>query len=172
MGIILLIYGAALLLGALAGSRNPLQPLAGLRMASSSTTTAPALPFQRVRNVRDLETALAEARGKYVMLDFYADWCVSCKEYEQNTFRDARIQSLLKNVVLLQADVTQNTADDDALLKRFTLFGPPGILFFDPQGHEIAPLKVVGYQDANRFLVSLNTLFAAKEGECQAALAC
>ncbi len=171
VGIILLVYGAALLLGALAGSKNPLQPLAGLRATATAETT-PALPFQLVKNVSDLDTALAQAKGKYVMLDFYADWCVSCKEYEQNTFRDPRVQKLLKNAVLLQADVTQNTAEDDALLKRFTLFGPPGIIFFDQQGREVAPLKVVGYQDANRFLVSLNGLYASKAGECAAATAC
>lgn len=171
IGIILLIYGAALLVGALAGSRNPLQPLAGLH-AATVIETKPALPFQRVKDAAALDAALKQAQGKYVMLDFYADWCVSCKEYDQITFRDPRVQKLLKDVVLLQADVTQNTAADDALLKRFDLFGPPGIVFFDRQGREVAPLKVVGYQDANRFLVSLNSLYAAKEGECAAAVAC
>lgn len=171
MGLILLVSGVAMLLGALAGNKNPLQPLAGLR-ATHSVETISALPFQRVKNIEALDAALRQAKGKYVMLDFYADWCVSCKEYEQNTFRDPRVQKLLKNALLLQADVTQNTSEDEALLKRFALFGPPGIIFFDPQGREVAPLKVVGYQDANQFLVSLNGLFAAKEGECTAALAC
>ena len=171
VGILLLIYGAALLLGALAGNANPLQPLAGLR-ASTTSESKSALPFQRIKNVGQLETALNQAHGKYVMLDFYADWCVSCKEYEQTTFRDSRVQKLLKDVTLLQADVTQNTADDEALLKRFALFGPPGIIFFDQQGREVAPIKVVGYQEANKFLVSLNGLFSSKDGECSAATAC
>jgi len=171
IGIILLIYGAALLLGALAGNSNPLQPLAGLRTTASAEARS-ALPFKRIKNVAELDNAVAEAKGKYVMLDFYADWCVSCKEFEHNTFRDTRVQKLLKDAVLLQADVTQNNTDDEALLKRFDLFGPPGIIFFDRQGREIAPVKVVGYQDANQFLVSLNSLYAAKEGECQAAVAC
>jgi thiol:disulfide interchange protein DsbD len=171
IGIILLVYGAALLLGALAGNANPLQPLAGLR-ANTSAEARPALPFERIRNVSQLDTALNRAHGKYVMLDFYADWCVSCKEYEQTTFRDLRVQKLLKDAILLQADVTQNTAEDEALLKRFALFGPPGIIFFDQQGREVAPIKVVGYQDANKFLVSLNGLFASKEGECSAATVC
>jgi len=88
------------------------------------------------------------------------------------TFRYTRVQSLLKNAVLLQVDVTQNTADDEALLKRFGLFGPPGILFFDPQGRELKSLEVIGYQDADKFLVSLNSVFAAKEGECAASVPC
>ncbi len=171
VGIILLIYGAALLLGALAGNKNPWQPLAGLR-ATTAVDNEPALPFMRVKSVQELDDALKQATGKFVMLDFYADWCVSCKEYEQNTFRDARVQKLLKNTVMLQADVTLNSAEDDALLKRFGLFGPPGILFFDPTGREVVPLKVVGYRDANQFLVILNSLYAAKGGECPAALAC
>ncbi len=173
VGIVLLIYGAALLVGALAGSTNPLQPLAGLRgTATPRETASAALPFQRVMSSTELDAALQQARGKYVMLDFYADWCVSCKEYEQFTFRDPRVQKLLGNAVLLQADVTRNTPDDEALLKRFSLFGPPGIVFFDPQGKEIAPLRIVGYQDANQFLVSLNGLYAAKEGACQTSVAC
>ncbi len=171
IGIVLLIYGAALLIGALAGSKNPLQPLAGLR-ATTMTEASPALPFRRVKNVAELDAALRQAQGKYVMLDFYADWCVSCKEYEQFTFRDPRVQKLLKDTVLLQADVTQNSADDDALLKRFNLFGPPGIVFFDHDGREISASKVIGYQDANQFLVSLNGLYATKEGECQTSVAC
>ncbi len=171
VGILSLIYGAALLVGALAGNHNPLQPLTGLR-AANPTATQPALPFQRVRNIAELESALKRAQGKYVMLDFYADWCVSCKEYEQFTFRDQRVQRLLQDAVLLQADVTANSMDDAALLKRFELFGPPGILFFDPQGREMRAHKIVGYQDADKFLVSLNGLFAAREGECPATVAC
>jgi thiol:disulfide interchange protein DsbD len=90
-----------------------------------------------------------------VLLDFYADWCVSCKEMEKLTFTDPRIQAKFTNMVLLQADVTANTADDKALLKRFRLFGPPGIIFFDKQGREIPGGRVIGYQDADRFLHSL-----------------
>ncbi len=172
VGIILLVYGAALLAGALAGNKNPLQPLSGLRAVAVNADNAPALPFSPVKSLDDLDRAIAQAKGKYVMLDFYADWCVSCKEYEHNTFRDVRVQKLLKDTVLLQADVTGNTVQDEALLKRFGLFGPPGILFFDREGRELAPLKVIGYQDADRFVVSLNNVFAAKEGECSATVAC
>ncbi len=88
------------------------------------------------------------------MLDFYADWCVSCKEMEKFTFSDARVQAKLKQMNLLRADVTANNADDQTLLKRFGLFGPPGIIFFDPAGKEV--LRVVGYESADKFLRSLD----------------
>ena len=91
------------------------------------------------------------------MLDFYADWCVSCKEMERNTFSDARIQARLKNTLLLQADVTANSEDDKVLLSRYQLFGPPAILFYDTQGKELAATRVTGYQDATQFLQSLQS---------------
>jgi thiol:disulfide interchange protein DsbD len=90
------------------------------------------------------------------MLDFYADWCVSCKEMEAFTFSDARVKARFERMRLLQADVTANTPEDKALLKRFSLFGPPGIVFFDPQGREIKGLRVIGYQGPDRFLKTLS----------------
>jgi thiol:disulfide interchange protein DsbD len=89
------------------------------------------------------------------MLDFYADWCVSCKEMEAFTFTDTRVRAQLDRMLLLQADVTANNDADKALLKRYSLFGPPGIIFFDAQGREIRGLRVIGYQDAERFLKTL-----------------
>ncbi len=173
IGVIALLAGAALLIGALAGSRDPLQPLAGLRGAS--TQHAPALPFKPVKNLAELEAATqAESRAKkprLVMLDFYADWCVSCKEYEQTTFTDPRVQKVLSQVLLLQADVTNNTADDHALLTRFGLYGPPGIVFFDRKGQEL-PARIVGYQAADPFLVSLNNVFSSKDGICPEPVEC
>lgn len=170
LGIAGLIFGIALLLGALSGSRQPLQPLAGIGLTAAAQ--APKLPFQRVASVNQLDSALQDARGKFVMLDFYADWCVSCKEYEAFTFTDPRVGKLLQNVVLLKADVTQNGADDLALLQRFGLFGPPGILFFDRQGQEIRQIRTIGYQNAQQFLVTLNSLHASQGGECPASVAC
>lgn len=172
VGLMLLVAGIALLVGALSGSRNPLQPLAGLRAEAGNVEHVPALPFQRVKNVAELDKAVQQAQGKFVMLDFYADWCVACKEFEQFTFTDPRVQKLLQNAVLLQADVTQNGPDDAALLSRFGLFGPPGIIFYDPQGKEIPVATVIGYQDAEKFLVTLNTVYGSKEGECAPSLAC
>lgn len=172
VGIMLLVSGIALLLGALSGGQNALQPLSGLRASAASTPAEPAVQFQRVKDVTALDVALQQARGNYVMLDFYADWCVSCKEYEQYTFRDPRVAALLKEMTLLQADVTQNSAADAALLSRFELFGPPGIIFFDKDGRELPAIKVVGYQDADKFLVTLNALHSAQDGACAPALEC
>jgi thiol:disulfide interchange protein DsbD len=86
------------------------------------------------------------------MLDFYADWCVSCKEMEKITFADARVQARLKNTLLLQIDLTANSDDDKAVLQRYEIFGPPAILFFDKQGKELKDLRVMGYQDPAQFL--------------------
>ncbi len=154
IGIVMLIVGAALLVGALAGSRDPLQPLAALRGGAALAETK-HLPFERVRTVEELDARVAAA-GRPVMLDFYADWCVSCKEMERYTFSDPRVQSRLAGWTLLQADVTANSDADKALLQRFKLFGPPGIIFFTAQGREIDGVRVVGFQDAETFLKSLD----------------
>jgi thiol:disulfide interchange protein DsbD len=110
--------------------------------------------YVRVASVAELDAKLA-APGRLVMLDFYADWCVSCKEMEAFTFSDARVKAKFERMLLLQADVTANTADHKALLKRYSLFGPPGIVFFDAQGRELRGLRVIGYQNAERFLKTL-----------------
>jgi thiol:disulfide interchange protein DsbD len=119
-------------------------------LANGNASKHAALNFKRIQSVADLDQQVKAAQGKRVMVDFYADWCVSCKEYEQFVFSDLNVQTLLKNTVLLQADVTANNADDLALLKRFELFGPPGIIFFDAQGKEITQ-KIVGYKNAQQF---------------------
>jgi thiol:disulfide interchange protein DsbD len=118
-----------------------------------------AIGFQPVRSVAELDERLAAA-GKPVMLDFYADWCVSCKEMEKFTFSDPAVRTKLDGMLLLQADVTANTAEHKALLKRFSLFGPPGIIFFDARGREIEGLRVIGYQNAGRFLKTLDVATA------------
>jgi thiol:disulfide interchange protein DsbD len=115
-----------------------------------------AVGFERIGSIAELNQKL-QAPGKPVMLDFYADWCVSCKEMEALTFSDARVKPRLDGMLLLQADVTGNSADHKALLKRFSLFGPPGIIFFDAQGREIPGLRVIGYQNAERFLRTLDS---------------
>lgn len=113
------------------------------------------LSFTRVKTVADLDAAIKAANGKPVMLDFYADWCTSCKEMEKLTFSDTKVQAALADTVLLQADVTENNKDDQALLKHFGLFGPPGIIFFDANGQEITGVRTIGFQDAARFSATL-----------------
>ncbi len=154
VGLFALLLGVAYLVGALSGARDILRPLGTIGRAE---TQAPAtLRFSRIKDVAELDSRISQARGQTVMLDFYADWCVSCKEMERFTFSDATVQARLKPVLLLQADVTANSEADQALLKRFGLYGPPGILFFDKQGREQGDLRVVGYQDAAQFLATLH----------------
>ena len=151
-GVVLAVAGAAMLVGLAAGNRNLLQPLAGLGGgATVATAAAPAVQFQRIKTVADLDRVVA-ASSKPVMLDFYADWCVSCKEMEHFTFTNPEVAQKMAGFTLIQADVTNNTADDKALLKRFQLFGPPGIIFFQG-GKEVG--RVVGFEDAKTFLASM-----------------
>jgi thiol:disulfide interchange protein DsbD len=169
IGIMALIVGMALLLGALGGGRDLLQPLSVFKGGIGAAESSPHLVFQRVKSIAELDAAITNAKGRAVMLDFYADWCVSCKEMENFTFTDAAVQAKLKDVVLLQADVTANNADDKALLARFKLFGPPGIVFFDTAGTEIA-YRVVGYEPAAKFLASLNQALPAAQPAVQPAV--
>jgi len=154
-GFLALLAGAALAIGVLSGSRDILRPLSGLVGGGAGVAAgAQEARFTRVKNMAELEAGL-QAPGRPVMLDFYADWCVSCKEMEAFTFTDARVKSKMAQMLLLQADVTANSVEDKALLKRFSLFGPPGIIFFDRQGREIEGLRVIGYQSADIFLGTL-----------------
>lgn len=153
LGVVLLLGGAAMLMGVLGGAKDPLQPLGFLR-GTSAATVSPAPTFQRVASVADLDARLANAK-QTVMLDFYADWCVSCKEMERFTFSDPKVSANMRQMLLLQADVTANSEADKALLKRFGLFGPPGIIFFDRAGREQNDLRVVGYVPPERFLPTL-----------------
>ncbi|OYY61607.1 MAG: thiol:disulfide interchange protein [Hydrogenophilales bacterium 28-61-11] len=165
LGVVLLIGGLSLLLGMLAGSRDLLQPLSVFKGGSSSSNpggTANAaevhgLAFERVKDVTALDARLAQAKaeGREVMLDFYADWCVSCKEMERFTFSDPKVLARLKNVVLLQADVTATNDANKALLKRFNLFGPPGLVFWNAAGEQSA-YQVIGYEKADKFLASID----------------
>ncbi|MFC5473004.1 protein-disulfide reductase DsbD [Paraherbaspirillum soli] len=153
VGTVVMACGLLQLAGAVTGGRDVLAPLAHLSGQQSTHTQ-----FVRVKSVADLDAALAQTNGKTALLDFYADWCVSCKEMEKFTFSDSRVQARFANMVLLQIDVTANNADDKAMLKRFNLFGPPGIIFFDRQGREIPRSQVIGYQNADKFLQSLSVL--------------
>ena len=147
---VLLVVVAAIQIGAAAsGISEPFEAMA--RVAGGKRDAGdPALVFRAVHSSSDLDAAIAAA-GRPVVLDFYADWCVSCKEMEQGTYRDPAVHDRLAKAVLLKADVTANTAADRELLRRFGLFGPPGTLFFDAGGKEIGGTRVIGYQDTERF---------------------
>ncbi|WAI84275.1 MULTISPECIES: protein-disulfide reductase DsbD [Achromobacter] len=159
LGLLLALAAAAWLVGAASGGRDVLQPLSHLAArADASVGTAVTkgeLQFTRVRTNAELDALLAQSTQP-VMLDFYADWCVSCREMERFTFTDPGVAQRMSGMLLVQADVTANNADDRALLKRFRLFGPPGIMFFEPGGKELPDARVVGFQDAKRFTASLD----------------
>lgn len=162
VGLMSVVYGILLLIGAAAGSHDPLQPLGQLR-ATSGGAIESRLTFQRIKTTADLDEAVAaaSAAGKPVMLDFYADWCTSCKEMEKYTFTDAQVQAALANAVLLQADVTANDDDDKALLSRFEIFGPPTIAFFGSDGVERKNFRLVGFAPAARFREHVAAAFAS-----------
>ena len=151
IGIISLLLGIALLIGALSGARDILRPLGSMGGTQTVAQTS-HLQFERVKNLAELDMRIAQAKGKTVMLDFYADWCVSCKEMENFTFADAKVQAQLKHTLLLQIDLTANNDDDKAFLQRFQIYGPPAILFYDKQGKELIDYRVMGYQNPEQFL--------------------
>jgi thiol:disulfide interchange protein DsbD len=150
------VYAATLIVGSALGGTDPLAPLPALAGEKQE------LAFKRIKSVADLQREVADARtsGKAVMLDFYADWCVSCKEMERYTFSDPAVRAALGNALLLQADVTANDAADQALLKHFGIFGPPTIAFYDPSGREQRAYRVVGYMKAPEFASVIRQAFA------------
>jgi len=155
VGLLAVIYGAVLLVGSLAGGDSMLRPLASLNSGGGVAYVEEhrGLDFQRIKTTADLDAALASAaaNGQSAMLDFYADWCVSCIEMEEYTFTDGGVQNALSNTVLLQADVTANDDEDQALLERFGVFGPPTIIFFGGDGMQRNGYEVVGYMKAKEF---------------------
>ncbi|MEJ2514936.1 MAG: protein-disulfide reductase DsbD [Gammaproteobacteria bacterium] len=152
LGLMSLVYGGVLLVGAAAGGSSPWQPLAGLSGGPAPATTAQESRFRPVKSLadvrRELETASAAGRG--VMLDFYADWCVDCKRMEKYTFGEPAVQAALGDMVLLKADVTANDDRDRELMNHFGIFGPPATLFFTG-GEELRPLRLIGFMPAEEF---------------------
>jgi thiol:disulfide interchange protein DsbD len=169
VGIVMLVQGVLIMIAVAAGGSDPLQPLKGISggniigtTATGSVTQNSHLSFQKIKSIADLEQAVAQANaeGKTAMLDFYADWCVSCKEFEKYTFSNPEVIASLKNTITLQADVTANDEVDQALMKRFKIIGPPAILFFGKDGQERKNFRVVGYMEADLFIRQINGAFA------------
>jgi thiol:disulfide interchange protein DsbD len=161
-GIVALLYGAMLILGAASGSDDVWQPLKGLRTVNSDASSHAV--FKRIKGLDTLQAELkaASQRGQTVMLDFYADWCIDCKRLERSTFTKPAVLASLANVQLLQADVTANDADDQALLKHFGLFGPPAILFFDRQGQELKHSRLIGFLNSDAFVDHIANAFSSR----------
>jgi thioredoxin:protein disulfide reductase len=143
--------------GAASGADNPLQPLAPLTGPAAAESGTP-LPFKPIDSVAGLRAELDQARaaGRPVMLDFYADWCITCKELERETFPDPRVRARLTDVVLLQADVTAYNSADQQLLEEFGLYGPPAILFFDAGARELPQGRVYEFLDGEQFATHLD----------------
>jgi thiol:disulfide interchange protein DsbD len=156
LGLAFIFYGALVMLGGVTGARNFNDPLHGstLTMGGGASAEQEHLKFTRIKTVDDLkkQIAAAKAANKYVMLDFYADWCTYCKQFEDYVFSNPDVQAKLKDFVLLQADVTANDAQDRALNKHTSVQAPPAILFYDKQGNEIRKYRIVGNMDAKTFL--------------------
>jgi thiol:disulfide interchange protein DsbD len=163
LGLVAVVYGILLLVGTASGSKDPLQPLDRLSAGGGGGAQEHVLAFQRIKTVADLERAVASATaaGKPVMLDFYADWCVSCKEMEKFTFPDPGVQAALANAVLLQADVTANDDADKALMTRFEIYGPPTIAFYGADGVERKDFRLVGFVSAAKFRDHVQAAFGS-----------
>ncbi len=153
VGVLCVMLGSVQILGAASGGRDALSPL-----AHWTTTQSQPPEFKRIKTIADVEAIVRDANGRPVMLDFYADWCISCKEMEKFTFTNSEVKAAMSKMILIQADVTANDADDKALLKKFGLFGPPGIIFFDKSGMEVRSAEVIGYQKAERFLQTIQRI--------------
>jgi thiol:disulfide interchange protein DsbD len=163
IGVLAMAYGVIMLLGAAAGGTDPLQPLRGTALLAGPMRAEAGVEFRRIKSVADLDRELEQARaaGRPVMLDFYADWCVSCKEMEKYTFTDPQVAAVLAQGVVLQADVTANDAQDQALLRRFEIFGPPTIAFFGIDGQERRNYRLVGFVPADRFEQHVRAAFTS-----------
>jgi thiol:disulfide interchange protein DsbD len=162
LGLVLLTAGLFELVGAASAGHDVLQPLAHLRggpVASAAAEEGKPQRFERIRTLAELERVLASTNTP-VMLDFYADWCVSCKEMERFTFSEPQVEARMKQVRLLQVDVTANGDDDRALMKKFGLFGPPGIILFK-QGKEVPESRVIGFMAPEQFAQHLSRHFAS-----------
>lgn len=166
LGVLLFLYGLMLFIGGFTGATNPLNPLERMNQPQdmlgsvrpAQAQASSKLPFMKIHSVIDLEEILAESEGKRVMLDFYADWCVACKELEHETFSDPDVIDELEEYVLIQADVTANSEDEKELSKEFGVFGPPAIIFFDEMGQQMEGQDLIGFHGPEEFIDHLDGL--------------
>ncbi|MGO3872146.1 MAG: protein-disulfide reductase DsbD [Alcaligenes sp.] len=159
VGVLLAVWAIMMLVSIALGRPSVIRPLEGLKSTGTVAAAQSKVEFQRVNSLQELEERLVKAT-RPVMLDFYADWCVSCIEMENFTFSDPSVAQRMAQFELLQVDVTANTPEDRELLKHFRLFGPPGIMFFDSKGKQLEQLRVIGFQDASRFSKVLDEVLA------------
>ncbi len=153
-GVVLLLIGLIEIVGSFTGATNPLKPLEKLTsqtVINTNNTAQETTQFKIIKNIDQLEKAITKS-DKPVMLDFSADWCAACKELEHNTFNDPKVQKLMSKFTLLRADVTQNSDEDKALLKKFNLFGPPALIFYDTNGKMLKKYKTIGYKSPEVFM--------------------
>jgi thioredoxin:protein disulfide reductase len=156
IGILLLVGGIAEFIGVASGNFDVVNPLRGaLPVADKGTEAKHSASFESIRSNTELDQALAAANGRPVLIDFYADWCISCKEVERFTFTDTRVVHEFARWKLLRIDVTKNTEDDFAVLKRFGLFGPPALIFYDRDGRQVPDAQLAGFVSADEFLAHL-----------------
>ena len=156
--VVVFILGIVLFVGAISGSTNPLKPLEKFTSSTLVQDVGEKVVFKKIKNIEELKQAIAQS-DKPVMLDFWASWCVACKEFEEITFKDKQVINKLQNFTLLKADVTANNADDKALQKMFSIVGPPGIIFWDKDKNEVKSSKIVGYKNPKEFLDIVNKNF-------------
>ncbi len=160
LGFMILLYGMALLAGGMAGAKDllhPLDPFLNTKQEVSSTA-AKHNTFEKITSIEELDAILAENKGKRVMVDFYADWCTSCKEFEETTFKDETVKTAMDAFVLVQVDVTANDDASKAITKKFGIFGPPAILFFDTKGQLMEESTTVGFKGSEDFLTHLKAI--------------
>ncbi len=147
---LILIYGVIVFVGAVSGATNVLNPLENFKGGGSTTVTQSHSEWEHIKSVAELEKVVANS-SKPIMIDFWASWCTSCKELDNITFKDTRVIEELANYTIYKVDVTKNTADDKALMKKFNIFGPPALIFFE-NGQEVVTKRIVGYKPPEEFL--------------------
>ena len=161
IAVVLFIYSVALLIGVLAGSTNFAKPLEFLKPQSVTSmvqTDTQHAEFAKVTSIQELDSIISQSKGKKIILDFYADWCTSCIELEEVTFADANVKTKLDEFILIQADVTLNDTNNKKLTKKYGVFGPPAILFFNENGELLQSKTIIGFIEPDEFLDHLNKL--------------